>query len=158
MALSTKQSWLEGPGDLKEGVVEDVPVKGQSVKIRALSATSANAGNAAAITTQEVRGQQVVKVDNVRLDILRFVEGVVEPKFTEEEARILSAKYGPAWHKTVKAIVELSGIDDQTASETEARFQGGGTQPAGTNGDGTPEGNAGPAQPLRAGAGTRDER
>ena len=41
MARSTKDGWLSGPGALAEAEVEDVPVKGQSVRVRALPAAFA---------------------------------------------------------------------------------------------------------------------
>ena len=37
MQRSSKDSWLGGPGDLAEAEVEDVPVAGESVKVRALT-------------------------------------------------------------------------------------------------------------------------
>ncbi len=100
MARSTKDAWLAAEaGDLEEAEVQDVPVKGQSVKIRALSATAANAATTSAISTEEIRGQTRMKVDSVKLDIIRFQQGVVEPQFTQAEATIISGKFGKAFNR-----------------------------------------------------------
>lgn len=156
MSRSTKDAWLNGPGDLKESEVEDVPVKGQSVKIRALSATAANAATSESLKATEVRGQQVMKVDNVLLDIIRFQQGVVEPSFSTDEVKVISAKYGPAFQRVVKAIAELSGIDEETAHETDARFPGNGIGSPEANGAGAAEGHDGPVEPVRTGSGSGD--
>ena len=152
MARSTKESWLAGPGDLAEKEVEDVPVKGESVKIRALSATAANGATSDAITTTEIRGQQVMKVDSVKLDQLRFQAGVVEPDFTLDEVRIISSKYGPAFNRVVSEIVSISGLSTEAVQETEARFPGSGVGSPSSNGADSPSGDARPSQPVRAGA------
>ncbi len=159
MARSTKDAWLApDAGDLEESEVSDVPVKGESVKIRALSATAANGATSQAITTFEDRGQQKMKVDSVMLDILRFQAGVIEPQFSVEEAKIVSAKFGAAFNRVVNEIVRVSGLNPEAVAETDARFQGSGVGASGTNGDGTPEGDPGPAVPVRTGPGTRTER
>ena len=153
MARSTKDGWLSGEGDLKESEVADVPVKGQSVKIRALSATTANAATSEAVSSSEGRGgQQQMKVDSVKLDILRFAHGVIEPEFTTAEATIISGKYGPAFNRVVQEIVKLSGLDQSTIAETEARFQDLGGNPGGSNGPDPASGDDGPAVPSRSGA------
>lgn len=156
MSRSTKQSWLEGPGDLKEDEVKDVPVKGQSVKIRALSATAASAASSEAVSSYEERGIQKMKIDQVKLSQLRFQAGVVDPEFSLDEVKVVFAKYGPAVQRVLTAINELSGIDEETVVETEARFQGSGTSAAEANGTGAAEGNGGPTVPARAGAGAGD--
>ncbi len=152
MARSTKDGWLSGEGDLKEAEVEDVPVKGQSVKIRALSATIANAATSEAISTTEGRGgTQQMKVDSVKLDIIRFAHGVVDPEFTIAEATILSGKYGPAFNRVVQEITKLSGLDAASVAETEARFPSLGDDSPRSNGTDTAGGSGGPAVPSRTG-------
>ena len=42
MGRSTVNAWLEGPGDLKTEVVEDVPVPGDSVLVEGLAAGYSN--------------------------------------------------------------------------------------------------------------------
>lgn len=153
MSRSTKEAWLApDAGDLAEAEVADVPVKGQSVKIRALSATAANAATSDAITTYDDRGIQKMKVDSVMLDILRFQQGVIEPQFSVEEAKAISAKFGPAFQRVVSEIVTISGIDREAVAETEARFPGSGTSAAQKNGADATSGDARSPVPARAGA------
>ncbi len=153
MARSTKDGWLSGDGDLKEEEVTDVPVPGQSVKIRALSATISNGATSEAVSTSEVKGEQRMKVDSVKLDIIRFAHGVIEPQFTVAEATLISGKYGPAFSRVITAINRLSGITEEAVADTEARFPDSGTVaavaagPSGASADGA----GGSAQPARAG-------
>jgi hypothetical protein len=158
MARSTKDAWLSADaGDLEEAEVQDVPVKGQSVKIRALSATAANAATTSAISTEEVRGQTRMKVDSVKLDILRFAQGVVEPQFSQAEATIISGKFGKAFNKCIREINRLSGIDEDQVQEIEARFPGGSGDQTGRNGSGTAADAPGPDQHVRAGGKARTD-
>lgn len=112
MARSTVDSWLEGPGDLKTAVVEDVPVTGQSVLVQGLSAAHSNQ---AASEAQKLvigrRGEQSASVDTARMEILQFAHGCVEPKFTVEQAEKIAERYGPAFRKVIEKIDELSGVD-----------------------------------------------
>lgn len=153
MARSSKDAWI-GPnaGDLKEAEVEDVPTKGESVKIRALSATAANGATSDAITTYEDRGMQKMKVDSVMLDILRFQAGVIEPKFSVDEVKVISGKFGPAFNRVVSEIAKLSGLTNEAVAETEARFPGSGSGTPETNGSDSPSGDGRPAVPERVGA------
>lgn len=153
MSRSTKDAWLSPEaGDLIEAEVSDVPVKGQSVKIRALSATAANTATSEAVETFEHRGQQRMRVDSVKLDIQRFTEGVIEPRFSVEEVRVISAKFGPAFNRVVSEISRISGLDRDAVAETDARFQSGGTGSSGPNGDEPAGGDVGSPEPARAGA------
>ena len=153
MARSTKDDWLApDAGDLEELEIPDVPVKGQSVKIRALSATAANAATSSAVSTEEVRGQTRMKVDSVKLDIIRFAEGVIEPKFTHAEATIISGKFGPAFNKVLSELNRISGITEEQIRETEARFQGVGGDQVEGNGTSPASDADGPDKPVRTGA------
>jgi hypothetical protein len=157
MARSTKDDWLsENAGDLEELEVEDV-VNGKSVKIRALSATAANAATSSALSTEEIRGQTRMKVDSVKLDILRFAQGVIEPKFTVDEATIISGKFGRGFNRVIREINRLSGIEDEQIQEVEARFQSGGSGEAARNGSDPAPDADGPDQPVRAGDGAGDD-
>jgi len=156
MERSTKESWLQGPADLREADVEDVPVPGQSVRVRGL----------AAAYSAEVMGQmklvsdgreQVAKVDVAMMERLQFVHGVIEPRFTPEEARVVQERFGPAFRKVVEKIDELSGIDKEAVENAEARFPARGATEAGSVlADGDATGNGGPDLPLRAGAAVED--
>jgi hypothetical protein len=134
MARSTKDAWLSGQGDLREEEVEDVPVKGESVLVRALPAiVSARVQSQMRLETEG--REQVAKMDVAEMEILQFAHGVVDPVFSEAEAREVASKYGPAFRKVVSKIDELSGIDKEAIEQTELRFPDRGT-PSGDNGRG----------------------
>lgn len=130
MDYSTKQAWLDASGDLREADVEDVPVKGQKVRVRALPARYS-----AAVQSQlkiETQGrEQVARVDVAEMEILQFAHGVINPQFSEQDARVIAEKFGPAFRKVIEKIDELSGIDKEAIEKTEQRFPAGG---AGANG------------------------
>lgn len=154
----SKEAWLrEGAGDLKEAVVSDVPVKGESVKVRGLSAGYSLQAQSEAREVRIVGTDTVSTVDGRKLEILQFVHGVIDPVFTEEEAEQIADSFGPAWRKVVDKIDELSELDLEAVKEAADRF------PAGGKDEGRPEvglgngtGSAGPDLPARARAGAGD--
>lgn len=141
MARSTKDAWLTGPGDLKEEDVDDVPVQGQSVRVRGLSARySAEVQGQLKLITEG--REQVAKIDVAAMELLQFVHGVVDPQFNESEARQIQEKFGPAFRKVVAKIDELSGIDKEAIEQTEQRFPVGGASQNGSDvGHATPAGS-----------------
>lgn len=118
---STKQAWLEGPGDLEEADVDDVPVKGQSVRVRGLAAHFSDEIQSHAKLAQ-AGSEQVLSVDQATINRLTFVHGVIDPQFDEDEAKLISEKYGPAYHKIIRKINELSGVNEEDVAKTEAAF------------------------------------
>lgn len=123
MARSTKQAWLEGPGDLQEADVHDVPVKGETVRVRGLPAAySLGAASEASKLVANDRGEQVATLDQAKMAQLQFAHGCVDPTFTLEEAEKVSEKYGPAFNKIVEKITELSGVDLEAIEKTQATF------------------------------------
>lgn len=155
MERSNKSAWLEGPGDLKEADVSDVPVKGQSVRVRGLPAAYSNQAQSEALEMKTIGQTQIATVNSARLEVLQFAHGVIEPEFSVEEAQQVSERFGPAFKKVISKIDELSGVDKEAIENAEARFQSGGTEQnregqAGKNG--APTGSSGPAVPARAGA------
>ena len=156
MSTSTKAAWLEGPGDLAEGVVEDVPVKGQSVKVRALPAQFSNEAQSKALKmVTGARGEQSATVDVAVMSVLQFAHGCVEPKFTVAEAQQVAEKYGVAFNRVVEKIDELSGVDKEAIEEASATFQAGveGEGHTGaTEPDAAPSVDSGPAVSSGAGA------
>ena len=126
MSTSTKQSWLEGPSDLAEGIVEDVPVKGESVKVRALPAQFSNEAQSKALKMiTGNRGEQTATVDVAVMARLQFEHGVIEPNFSPQEVAQIAEKFGPAFHKVVEKIDELSGVDKEAIQAESAKFQDG---------------------------------
>jgi hypothetical protein len=129
---STKQAWLEGEGDLREADVDDVPVRGQKVRVRALAAAfSADVQSQMKLVTA-ANGENTAKIDVAEMERLQFQHGVVEPRFTYLEAKTVQQKYGPAFRKVIEQIDELSGIDKEAIENTEARFPAGGGSENGT--------------------------
>ena len=152
MARSTKDAWLQGPGDLKEDDVQDVPVPGMSVRVRGLPAKYSAEVQGQMKLTQQGR-EQVAKIDVASMERLQFVHGVIDPVFSEAEAAQVQEKYGAAFRKVVAKIDELSGIDKDAIEQVEQRFPSGGASEAGAHVDsGTPAGSAGSDLPVRTGA------
>ena len=128
LARSTRDSWLQGPGDLKEADVEDVPVPGESVRVRGLPAAYSNQATSEALElVTGRRGEQTAHVNTEKLEVLQFAHGCVDPTFTVDEARVIAQKYGPAFRKVVEKIDELSGVDKEAIERTNATFPAGGT-------------------------------
>lgn len=159
MARSTKESWLQGHGDLKEADVEDVPVPGETVRVRALSARYSAQVQSQVKTVNEGRSA-VMKVDVESMEVLQFHHGVIEPQFSLEEAKQVQEKFGPAFRKVVAKIDELSGIDKEAIEKTEQRFPSGVPDANGAAGpapvdpvvDATAAGRRGPDLPAPVGA------
>ena len=155
MSRSTKSSWLEGPGDLREADVEDVPVKGESVRVRGLPAAYSNQAQSEALEMKTVGNTQIATVNTARLEVLQFAHGCVEPEFSVAEAQQIAEKFGPAFKKVIAEIDRLSGVDKDAIEKAEARFP---DSRAGSNGAGkagpdeAPARRSGPAVPARAGA------
>lgn len=124
MDYSTKDAWLGGSGDLAEADVEDVPVKGQKVRVRALPAAY-SAAMQSQMKIETVHGEQIAKIDVAEMEILQFAHGVINPKFSEEDARAVAEKFGPAFRKVIAKVDELSGIDKEAIEQTEQRFPAG---------------------------------
>ena len=128
MQRSSKDAWLTGDGDLREADVDDVPVKGQSVRVRALSAKySAEVQGQMKLTSEG--SEQVAKIDIAAMERLQFQHGVIDPSFGPLEVEMIQEKFGPAFRKVVAKIDELSGIDKEAIEKTEARFPAGGDEP-----------------------------
>ncbi len=158
MARSTKSAWLEGPGDLKEADVEDVPVKGQTVRVRALPASYSNQAASEGLKWETgEHGIQTSSIDTQKMEVLQFAGGCVDPTFTVEEAQTISERYGQAFKRVVEKINDLSGINPESVKETEARFRSERKSPPGTDvGNGTSPGSGRPDVPVRTGAGAKD--
>lgn len=151
MARSTKEAWLKGPGDLKEADVEDVPVKGETVRVRGLPAKYSAEVSSQMKMTQEGR-EQVARVDVATMEVLQFAHGVIDPTFTQEEALEVQKRFGPAFRKVIEKIDELSGIDKEALENAEQRFPVGGEGASGANGESASARGGRPVVPVRDGA------
>ena len=142
MERSTKDAWLNGPGDLKEADVTDVPVPGQSVRVRGLPAAYSNQATSEALELiTGRRGEQTAHINTEKLEVLQFAHGVIEPQFSVEEARLIAQRFGPAFRRVVEKIDELSGIDKEAIEKTNATFPDSGGSEARQDGDATPAGS-----------------
>ena len=110
------------PATSREADVEDVPVAGESVRVRGLPAKY----------TAEIQGQlklvtegreQIAKIDVPTMEMLQFVHGVIDPEFNEPRPPQIQERYGPAFRKVVAKIDELSGIDKEAIEKAEPRFR-----------------------------------
>ena len=115
-----KQSWLSGATDLEETEVY-IEALNDSVKVRALSA-----GQLARITDQclSMKGD-VAKVDSQRMGVLKFVAGVIEPKFDENEANVINHRFGRAFSLVVGVIDEISKASEEDIAKAQRRFRPG---------------------------------
>ena len=121
MARSSKESWLQGPGDLQEAEVEDVPVAGESVRVRSLPAKYSAQVQSQLKIEQQGR-EQVAKIDVAAMELLQFLHGVIDPEFTEEEVALIQERHGAVFRKVIAKIDEISGIDKEAIVQTEQRF------------------------------------
>lgn len=154
MGRSTKDSWLEGPGDLKEADVLDVPVPGESVRVRGLAAAYSNQASSEALELKTTpRGEQLATVNSARLEVLQFAHGVIDPTFSVEEAERVAARYGPAFKKVIAEIDRLSGVDKEAIEKTQAMFPAGRAGEAGPDvAEGNGAGDGGSTVPPRTGS------
>lgn len=125
MGERKKDAWMTG-GDLKERVVEDVPVPGQSVRVRALPAYYSNEAIYNALELTQDGREQTTRVNLAKLAVLRFQYGVVDPVFTREEVEQIAKQWSAAFDKVVDAINDLSDVDEEAIKAAEARFRGSG--------------------------------
>ena len=159
MGRSTVDAWLNGPGDLQEAVVEDVPVEGQSVLVRGLAAGYSNQAQSEATELKQVGRDTVVTVNGARLEVLQFAHGVIEPKFTVEQAEQVSQKYGSAFRRVIEKIDSLSALDKEAITQASARFPGGGAVEGRADLDAeSPNGGTGSDLPPRTGAAVGEDR
>lgn len=155
MERSTKGAWLDGPGDLKEADVEDVPVAGKSVRVRGLPAAYSNQAQSEALEMKTIGDTQIATVNTARLEVLQFAHGVIDPEFSVEEAQAVSERFGPAFKKVIARIDKLSGVDKEAIEDASTRFPARGEEPAGEGEAGANGASAGsdrPPVPARAGA------
>lgn len=127
MERSTKDAWLVGPGDLEEAEVKDVPARGMSVKVRGLPAQYSNEAQSEALELKTLpNGDQVATVNTAKMEVLQFAHGVIEPKFSLAEVKIIATRFGPAFKRVIAKIDELSGVDKEAIEDATARFPVGG--------------------------------
>jgi hypothetical protein len=154
----SKDAWLrEDAGDLKEAEVE-VGLPGcETVLVRGLPAAYSNQASSEALELKTVGREQVATVNTARLEVLQFAHGVIDPKFTEQEAEKVAEKFGPTFKKVIAEIDNLSGLDKEAMEAAQATFPVGNAKAGGSHlGNGPPSGGTGPVVPARTGAPSRE--
>jgi hypothetical protein len=116
---SVQQILEAAPKDLKEEVVE-VPEWGYSVKIR-----SSSAAQQASIKEDGFKftGEET-QVAWGSMEIQTFQQGVVEPKFDQDQVAQLYISSGPGFNRVVNAINSLNNVDQTALEKAKERFQG----------------------------------
>ncbi len=153
MAILTKAALL-GASDLVEREVE-LPSIGGEVRIRSLPAAYSNQAQSEAIEmVQGRRGEQTTHVNSAKLEALKVLHALIDPKFDSiEEVTAWAETVGPAWHKLVTSIDEISGIEAEDVEKANATFPAGGQGERGSDvANGTSPGAGRPDLPVRAGA------
>jgi hypothetical protein len=157
MGRSKKSAWLEGPGDLAEAEVTDVPVEGETILVRGLPAAYSNQASSEALEMKTIGRDQIATVNTAKLEVIQFAHGCVDPEFTREEAQVVSERFGPAFKKVIQKIDELSGVDKEAIREANERFPSGGAGENGADvGDAVAARSAGPDLPVRDGPSVGD--
>ncbi len=102
--------------DLEEMIVA-VPEWGGSVKIRSFSKQ-----RQLQMRKDSMNGNEV---DSERMELLMFIEGVVEPKFTTAHIDALRQKSAVAMDRVLQAILKLGGLTPDEQGEIEKSFRDG---------------------------------
>jgi hypothetical protein len=101
--------------DIQEKTVE-VPEWGGAVKIRSFTKQR----------QIQLRSQAVDSkgdVDSERMELLMFIEGVVEPKFSAQHIDLLKGKSATAMDRVLSAILDLGGLTPERQAEMERDFR-----------------------------------
>jgi hypothetical protein len=120
LPLGTVDQILErAPNDLVEETLE-VPEWGCSVKVRSFTA-----GQNAVIKQRGLafKGEDT-KVAWAEMEIAQFQQGVVDPRFTEEQVRKLHATSGRGFARVIQKLDDLSGTDKEALRKAQDEFQG----------------------------------
>lgn len=97
----------KAPADLTEEVVQ-VPEWGCSVRIRSQTAGAAARVKQAGMVLDE-SSEQGFRIDVAVMERHQFFEGVIEPRFTLEQAEELQETSGPGFQRVIQALDRLSG-------------------------------------------------
>jgi len=73
----------------------------------------------------DMRRQATVggKVDETRVEMLMFINGVVEPQFTEEHYELLLDKSAGAVDQVLTQILEISGLTKEAQDRAKRQFR-----------------------------------
>jgi hypothetical protein len=102
--------------DLTEEIVE-IPEWGGAVKVRAFSKA----------VQQEFREDARIdgEIDSNRLEMLMFLHGVVEPRFTADQYELLRRKNAGCIDRVLRVITRVSGLDGGAVEAAQRKFPAG---------------------------------
>jgi hypothetical protein len=128
---------LTGATDLEEKDVELESI-GMTVRVRALAGAYSNKAISEAYETTVVnvrgRQEQTSHLNVQRLEELQVQYGLVQPTLsTVAQVRAFSQRTGKAWQTVVKAIQDISGLNNEEIAKSDSLFRagGGGEEPGG---------------------------
>lgn len=121
LPIGTVQDILErAPSDVVEEVLE-IPEWGCSVKVRSFTA-----GQSARIKqigfTPQADGRTTVNW--AAMEQTQFQEGVIEPKFSERDVKILHTKSGRGFQRVIDWLDEHSKMDKEELKKVSDEFPG----------------------------------
>jgi hypothetical protein len=118
LPIGTVEAILKkAPDDITEKEIE-VPEWDCSVKIRSFTAAQATAIRQQGLSFQ---GEET-KVAWGEMEIMQFQQGVVEPRFDEDQARQLHLTSGRGFARVIEALDELSNIDKEALAKAREEF------------------------------------
>ena len=94
-----------------------VPQWGGSVRIRTFSKRQADMMRKVATVHNRVTKQN--ELDNAKLEMLLFVEGVIDPPMDQDDYERLKDKSAAAIALIMKAVLDASGLSELAAAEAE---------------------------------------
>lgn len=115
-----------------EDILESVDVKDEIVEVPQWTDADGQPGTVtirpftkAAQQRARKQAQMDGEIDTDRLEMILFMEGVVDPKFSEEHYEALRGKNAAVIDSILKRIVEVSGMTEDEAKEAGAFFRDG---------------------------------
>lgn len=158
MGIPTRDELLRA-SDIETREV-NLPSLGFDVRIRSLPAAYSNAAQTEGtqllnVENDKGRLEQTVRIDHEKLEALKVLHGLVEPKLNSvEDAYTFSQQITTgAWKKLVNEIDKVSGLDVEAVEHTEALFRDSGSgEERRPEPDAAGKGNGRPAVPVRTGA------
>lgn len=119
LPIGTVQDILTAaPKDIKHEILE-IPDWGFSVRVRSLTAAQSARVKQRGFSFNEGG----TDVSWAEMEILQFMMGVEEPKFTEEQTLDLHNQSGPGFSTVINWIDENSGINKKKLEEERKEFQ-----------------------------------
>lgn len=106
------------PKDLKEKII-DVPEWGYSIKIKSFTAAQQ-----AAVKERGFgfKGEETL-IAWAEMEIMQFQQGVIEPRFDEDQVRQLHLSSGPGFNRVIDELDKLNKIDKEALRKAREEFQ-----------------------------------